>query len=131
MIKLQNVIEVIESFAPLAFQEKYDNSGLLVGNKQQEITGILICIDVTLPVIEEAIEQNCNLIVSHHPIIFTGLKKLIGQTEVERCVAKAIKNDIALYAAHTNLDNANDGVSFRMAQKIGLQIGRASCRERV
>jgi dinuclear metal center YbgI/SA1388 family protein len=121
MIKLQNVIEVIESFAPLAFQEKYDNSGLLVGNKQQEITGILICIDVTLPVIEEAIEQNCNLIVSHHPIIFTGLKKLIGQTEVERCVAKAIKNDIALYAAHTNLDNANDGVSFRMAQKIGLQ----------
>ena len=115
------ICEFIEEVAPLALQESYDNAGLLVGDSQTEVTSILICIDITEEVISEAIRKKCNLIVSHHPLIFTGLKKLTGQNEVQRCVAKAIKNDIAIYAAHTNLDNVLSGVSGKMAEKIGLK----------
>lgn len=118
---VKSICELIEEVAPLALQESYDNAGLLVGDSQTEVTSILICIDITEEVISEAIRKKCNLIVSHHPLIFTGLKKITGQNEVQRCVAKAIKNDIAIYAAHTNLDNVLSGVSGKMAEKIGLK----------
>ena len=118
---VKSICEFIEEVAPLALQESYDNAGLLVGDSQTEVTSILICIDITEDVISEAIRKKCNLIVSHHPLIFTGLKKLTGQNEVQRCVAKAIKNDIAIYAAHTNLDSVLSGVSGKMAEKIGLK----------
>ncbi|MFA6580629.1 MAG: Nif3-like dinuclear metal center hexameric protein, partial [Paludibacter sp.] len=119
-MNVKSICELIEEVAPLALQESYDNAGLLVGESQMEVTSILICIDITEKVIEEAIRKNCNLIVSHHPLIFTGIKKLVGQNEVQRCVSMAIKNDIAIYAAHTNLDNVLQGVSGKMAEKIGL-----------
>lgn len=120
-MKVKSICELIEEVAPLSLQEKYDNAGLLVGNNQMEVIGVLICIDVTEKVLQEAIEKNCNLIVSHHPLIFSGLKKIIGQNEVQRCVISAIKNNIAIYAAHTNLDNVLGGVNGKIATKIGLK----------
>jgi len=120
-MNVKSICELIEEVAPLALQESYDNAGLLVGDPQMAINSVLICIDVTEEVIEEALLKSCNLIVSHHPLIFSGLKRLTGQNEVQRCVAKAIKNDIAIYAAHTNLDNVLQGVSGKMAEKIGLK----------
>jgi len=111
----------IENFAPLSFQESYDNSGLIVGDPDMEISGVLITIDVTETVIEEAISKNCNFIISHHPLIFTGLKRITGQNEVQRCVKMALKNDIAIYAAHTNFDNVLNGVNGKIAEKIGLK----------
>ncbi|MDR0873238.1 MAG: Nif3-like dinuclear metal center hexameric protein [Prevotellaceae bacterium] len=119
-MKIKEITQAIESFAPLAFQEDYDNAGLLLGNYDSEARAALLCIDVTETVIDEAIAKNCNLIIAHHPLIFKGLKSIIGKNEVERCVLKALKNDIAVYAAHTNLDNVEKGVSFKMAEKIGL-----------
>ena len=119
-MNVKSICELIEEVAPLSLQESYDNAGLLVGDSQMEINSVLICIDVVEEVIDEAIRKNCNLIVSHHPLIFSGLKRLTSQNEVQRCVAKAIKNDIAIYAAHTNLDNVLKGVSGKMAEKIGL-----------
>ena len=118
---VKSICELIEEVAPLALQESYDNAGLLVGDSQMEVTSALVCIDITVEVIDEAISKNCNFIISHHPLIFNGLKRITGQNEVQRCVAKAIKNDIAIYAAHTNLDNVLEGVSGRMAEKIGLK----------
>lgn len=118
---VQSICRIIEEFAPLALQESYDNAGLLVGLPQMEVSGILICIDVTEEIVDEAICKNCNMILSHHPLIFGGLKRITGQNEVQRFVIKAIKNDIAIYAAHTNIDNVLHGVSGRMAEKIGLQ----------
>ncbi len=117
---IKELVQIIETEAPLALQESYDNAGLILGQEDSEISGVLICIDVTEKVIDEAIAGNFNLIVSHHPLIFSGLKKITGQNEVQKCVAKAIKNDIAIYAAHTNLDNVAHGVSGKMAEKIGL-----------
>jgi len=119
-MNVQSICELIEEVAPLALQESYDNAGLLVGDSQMEVKGVLICIDITEEVIAEAIQKHCNLIVSHHPLIFNGLKRLTGQNEVQRCVAKAIKNDLAIYAAHTNLDNVLNGVNGKIADKIGL-----------
>ena len=121
---VKSICELIEEVAPLALQESYDNAGLLVGNSQMEVTSVLVCIDITEEVIEEAIQKNCNLIISHHPLIFSSLKRLTGQNEVQRCVAKAIKNDIAIYAAHTNLDNVLQGVNGKIAEKIGLVNNR-------
>ncbi len=120
-MNVKSICELIEEVAPLSLQESYDNAGLLVGDSQMEIISVLISIDITEEVLEEAIRKNCNLIVSHHPLIFSGLKRLTGQNEVQRCVAKAIKNDIAIYAAHTNMDNVIQGVSGKMAEKIGLR----------
>jgi len=117
---VKSICELIEKVAPLALQESYDNAGLLVGNSQMEVTSVLVCIDITEEVIEEAIRKDCNLIISHHPLIFSGLKKLVGQNEVQRCVAAAIKSDIAIYTAHTNLDNVLQGVNGKIAEKIGL-----------
>jgi len=118
---VKSICELIEEVAPLALQESYDNAGLLIGDSQMEVTSVLVCIDITEEVIEEAIQKKCNLIISHHPLIFNGLKRLTGQNEVQRCVAIAIKSDIAIYAAHTNLDNVLQGVSGKMAEKIGLR----------
>lgn len=117
---VKSICELIEEVAPLALQESYDNAGLLVGNSQMEVTSVLVCIDITEEVMAEAIQKKCNLIISHHPLIFSGLKRLVGQNEIQRCVILAIKNDIAIYAAHTNLDNVIHGVNGKIADKIGL-----------
>ena len=119
-MKIKDICNIIENVAPLALQESYDNAGLLVGSAQMDVSGILLCIDITEAVIDEAIGKNCNLIISHHPLIFSGLKRLTGQNETQRCVAKAIKNDIAIYSAHTNIDNVLQGVNGKIAEKIGL-----------
>lgn len=121
MPKLNTIIDALEAFAPRALQEDFDNCGLQVGQRDAEITGALLCIDVSEAVIDEAIQKHCNLIISHHPLIFRGLKSLTGKNEVERCVAKAIKNEVAIYASHTCMDSARGGVSHRMAQKLGLR----------
>lgn len=118
---IKDVISEIEKFAPLQYQESYDNSGLLVGNKDEKITGVLLSLDCVEGVIEEAIQLKCNLIIAHHPIIFGGLKRLTGANYVERTVIKAIQNNIAIYAAHTNVDNVKDGVNAKIADKLGLK----------
>lgn len=115
------IIKILENYAPPAFQESYDNAGLLTGNANQLCAGILCTLDVTEAVVLEAIANNCNLIVAHHPIIFSGLKKINGNNYIEKTIIAAIKNDIAIYAIHTNLDNVYNGVSKRMADKLGLQ----------
>lgn len=120
-MKISELIKYLEEFAPLYLQENYDNSGLLVGDKGAEIKGILLSLDCTEAVIEEAIKENCNLIIAHHPIIFTGLKSLTGKNYVERTVIKAIKNDISIYACHTNLDNIRLGVNKKIAEKLELK----------
>jgi dinuclear metal center YbgI/SA1388 family protein len=117
---IKDVITEIETYAPPVYQESYDNSGLLVGNKDNEVTGVLLSLDCVESVIDEAIRLKCNLIVAHHPIIFGGLKRLTGSNYVERTVIKAIKNNIAIYAAHTNLDNVKNGVNAKIAEKLGL-----------
>ncbi len=110
----------LESLAPLSYQESYDNSGLLVGDPGREVTGVLISIDCTEEVVNEAVSRNCNLVVSHHPILFKGLKSITGKTYVERAILAAIRKDIALFAIHTNLDNARTGVNRVIAEKLGL-----------
>ncbi|WAC12340.1 Nif3-like dinuclear metal center hexameric protein [Dyadobacter pollutisoli] len=121
MIHIKEVIHELEKLAPLAYQESYDNAGLLVGSPETAVAGILFALDVTEQVIDEAIKKNCNLIVAHHPIIFKGLKKLNGKNYVERTVIKAIKNDVAIYASHTNLDHVTKGVNWQIGEKLGLQ----------
>ena len=121
MPQIRQLTAYLEALAPLAYQESYDNAGLIVGDPTTEIRGVLITLDATEAVVDEAIANGCNLIVAHHPIVFKGLKKLNGSTYVERTVIKAIKNDVALYAAHTNLDNVAGGVNFRIAEKLMLQ----------
>jgi dinuclear metal center YbgI/SA1388 family protein len=117
---VQDVINYLEDLSPLAYAEDFDNVGLLVGNKNTQLTAILVTLDTLEAVVDEAIENKCNLIVSFHPIIFKGLKKLTGRTYVERVVMKAIKNDIAIFAMHTALDNALQGVNNMICEKIGL-----------
>jgi dinuclear metal center YbgI/SA1388 family protein len=121
MIKVCEVVALLEKWAPPAFQESYDNVGLLVGNSQQVVTGIMVCLDVTEEVLEEALREKCNLIVSHHPPVFSGLKKITGRHWVERVVIKAIKNDLNLYALHTNLDNVYHGVNHQLCHQLGLE----------
>ncbi len=120
-MKIKDVVSSLESMAPLSLQEGYDNAGLLIGNEETTCTGILISLDATSAVIDEAIRKNCNLIVSHHPIIFSGLKKIIGKSYVQKVVINAIKNDISVYAIHTNLDNIVGGVNGRIAQLLELE----------
>lgn len=117
---LSKIISILENFAPLSLQESYDNAGLIVGSYNMEISSTLICIDITEEVIEEAINKNCNLIISHHPLIFGGIKKINGKNDIERCIIKAIKNDIAIYSCHTNIDIVAKGVSHKMCEKLGL-----------
>lgn len=120
-MQLKEIIQYLESLAPLSSQESYDNSGLITGNIDTEITQALICLDSTEEVVDEAIENGCNLIIAHHPIVFKGLKSLTGKTYVERVVLKCIKNDIALYAIHTNLDNFRFGVNAEIGRRLGLE----------
>jgi dinuclear metal center YbgI/SA1388 family protein len=120
-MKVKDITKIIEAFAPLAYQESYDNSGLIVGNDNDDVTGVLISLDCVETILEEALATNCNLIIAHHPIVFSGLKKLNGNNYIERTVIKAIKYGIAIYAVHTNLDNVKNGVSFKIAEKIGLK----------
>jgi len=121
MATIKEVVTYLESFAPLSLQESYDNAGLIVGDYQNDVKGILISLDCTEDIISEAISNKCNLVISHHPVIFNGIKKLNGKTFVERTVIKAIKNEIAIYAIHTNLDNVLDGVNRKIGEKLGLK----------
>ena len=120
-MKLSDLCYFLDSEIPLSFQEGYDNSGIQLGQAGQEITSALITLDVTEEVIDEAVQKGCDIIISHHPLIFKGIKKITGRSSTDRIITKAIKNDIAVYSAHTNLDMVNNGVSKKMAQKLGLQ----------
>jgi len=120
-MKLSQLTAYLESLAPLAYQEDYDNAGLIVGNPDQEVYQALISLDCTEAVVDEAIANNCQVIISHHPIVFRGLKKFNGKTYVERVVEKAIRNNIALYAIHTNLDNIMNGVNAKICETLGLK----------
>jgi len=120
-MKIKKLTSFLETIAPPAYQESYDNAGLIVGNPNAEITGVLICLDSTEDIVDEAIQKECNVIVAHHPIVFKGLKRFNGKNYVERVVMKAIKNDIAIYAIHTNLDNVYaNGVNGKIAERLGL-----------
>ncbi len=117
---ISDCISEIETIAPLCYQESYDNAGLIIGNKNDEVSKILITLDVTEAVIQEAIDCNANLIISHHPLIFKGLKKINGNNETEECILLAIKHDIAIYACHTNIDAVSTGVNAKICEKLGL-----------
>ena len=120
-MKISTIINQLEELAPISLQESYDNSGLLVGDSNADIDSALLCLDSMEDVIEEAIARKCGMVIAHHPIVFSGLKSLTGKNYIERTLLKAIKNDIAIYAIHTNLDNVKNGVNKKMAEKIGLQ----------
>ena len=117
---LQDIINIIESVAPLSYQEAWDNSGLQVGDRNAEVHEALLTVDVTESVVDEAISLGCDLIVSHHPLIFRGLKQLTGATPQERCVMQALRHNIAIYSAHTSMDSYLHGVSGRIAEKLGI-----------
>ncbi len=119
-MKVSEIISAIEELAPISLKEEYDNPGLQVGDSSIEATGALLCVDVTEAVVDEAIECGVNLIISHHPILFKGLKSVTGKNYIERVVIKAIKHDIVIYSVHTNLDNAYGGVNYRIAQNLNL-----------
>ncbi len=123
-MKLKDIISALETAAPLSYQEDYDNSGLTVGDPVMDITAALLCIDVTLSVVDEARQRGANLIISHHPVIFKGLKSLTGKNYTENIILEAIRNNIALYSAHTNIDNIITGVNQKIAQKLGLRNTR-------
>ena len=120
-MKILSVIQQLEALAPPSFQEPYDNAGLLTGDEQWECTGIIITLDATEEVVNEAVAKKCNLIVAHHPIIFKGLKSITGKNYVERTIVSSIKNNIAIYAIHTNLDNVIKGVNGKIADLLNLQ----------
>jgi dinuclear metal center YbgI/SA1388 family protein len=120
-MKIAEIINVLESIAPPALQEDYDNAGLITGQATWTCTGVLCTLDATEAVVEEAKAQQCNLIIAHHPIVFRGLKKITGKNYVEKTIINAIKNDIAIYAIHTNLDNVFSGVNHKIADKLGLE----------
>jgi len=120
-MKIREITDFLEEIAPLHYQESYDNSGLIIGDLENKVDDVLITLDCTEEVIDEAISNNCNLIISHHPIIFSPLKKINGKNYVERVIVKAIKHDISIYAIHTNLDNVYNGVNSKIAEKLGLK----------
>ena len=119
-MQLNQITTYLETIAPPAYQESYDNTGIIVGDLNQEVNKVLLCFDSTEEVIDEAIREKCELVIAHHPIVFTGLKKFTGKNYVERTVIKAIKNDIAIYCMHTNLDNVKQGVNAKICEKLGL-----------
>ncbi len=121
MAKLKEITRFLENLAPLSLQESYDNAGLLTGNLDAEITSVVVTLDATEAVIDEAVRKKAQLVVAHHPIIFSGLKKITGKNYVERTIIKAIKNDIAIYAAHTNLDSVTGGVNSKICEKLQLK----------
>ncbi len=119
-MKIKEIIAALERFAPLPLQESYDNAGLQCGLTEAEASGALLCLDVTEDVLREAVDLGCNLVVSHHPLLFHGLKQVSDANLVQRCIRLAVQNDLCIYSAHTNLDNAEDGVNYRIADKLGL-----------
>ncbi|MBV1923843.1 MAG: Nif3-like dinuclear metal center hexameric protein [Flavobacteriaceae bacterium] len=120
-MKIYELIHILEELSPLAYSEDFDNTGLLVGDKDTNISGVLVTLDTLESVVDEAITMNCNVIVSFHPIVFSGLKKITGKTYVERVILKAIKNDIAIFSMHTALDNSWNGVNAMICEKLGLR----------
>ena len=120
-MKIKDVIATLEVFAPLPLQDEYDNAGLQVGLTEAEISGALLCLDVTEQVLAEAVDKGYNLVIAHHPLLFRPLRQLSNTTQVERCVRYAVINDLTIYAAHTNLDNAVGGVNYDLASRLGLQ----------
>ena len=123
-MKIKEVIAALEQFAPLPLQEDYDNAGLQLGLTEAEVSGALLCLDVTEETVAEAVEKGCNLVVSHHPLLFRGLKQIVDADSVQRTVKMAIKNDVTIVSMHTNLDNAVGGVNWKIAEKLGLETGR-------
>ena len=121
MIRVKDIVTYLEQVAPLAYQEAYDNAGLLVGQAAAPVTGVLICLDITEAVLQEAKAKACNFIIAHHPLIFQPISKLTGKNHVERCITYAIKQDLAIYGLHTNLDNVAQGVNRQIAQCLDLQ----------
>ena len=120
-MKIKEVIEALERFAPLPLQESWDNAGLQVGLTEAEVSGALLCLDVTCQIVDEAIKKGCNLIVSHHPLIFRKLARLTGEDYVQQAVMKALANNIVILSMHTNMDNARGGVNYKVAEKMGLR----------
>jgi dinuclear metal center YbgI/SA1388 family protein len=119
-MKIKEIISYLESYAPLSLQEPYDNAGLLIGDREWEVSQVLCTLDVNVVVVEEAIRKRCNLIISHHPLIFHALKKLSGTGSVQQTIVKAVKADIAIYAMHTNFDNSFHGLNEYICKQIGL-----------
>lgn len=117
----RRIVDALEALAPLELQDGFDNAGLQVGLIDDEVTGVLLCLDITEDIVAEAVRKGCNLVVSHHPLIFKPLRQVTGATYQQRCVMEAVRHGITLYSAHTNLDNAEDGVNYRIASMIGLQ----------
>ena len=124
---LQDIINIIESVAPLSYQESWDNSGLQVGDRNAEVHAALLTVDVTESVVDEAVEKHCDLIISHHPLLFHGLKHITGNTPQERCVVKALRNNIAIYSSHTSLDAYLHGVSGKIADKLSVINSKILC----
>ena len=117
---IKQVLDALEQFAPLPLQESWDNAGLQIGLTEAEVSGALLCLDVTPEIVDEAVARGCNLVVSHHPLLFHGLKQIADADEVQRVVRRAIKEDICIVSMHTNMDNARGGVNWKMAEKLGL-----------
>lgn len=120
-MRLNEIVQFLEELAPLNYQESYDNCGLLIGDKNSVISSAVVCLDCSEEVIDEAMACGANLVIAHHPLIFSGLKKITGETYIERAVAKAIKNDVAVYAIHTNLDNVKHGVNAKICELLQLK----------
>ena len=123
-MKIRQVLDALEQFAPLPLQESWDNAGLQLGLTEADVSGALLCLDVNEKIVDEAIRKGCNLIVSHHPLLFRGLKQISGSDYVQRCVIKALKNDVVVVSMHTNMDNALGGVNWKIAERLGLQNSR-------
>ena len=119
---IREVTDVIERFAPLAWQESYDNAGLIVGRPDDEVHRALLAVDVTDEVMAEAEREGCDMVITHHPIVFHALKRFNSADQVQRCVERAIRGGIALYACHTNLDSAPGGMSWRLAEMLGVHV---------
>ena len=126
-MKIKEVIAALEQFAPLPLQEDYDNAGLQLGLTEAEVSGALLCLDVTEETVAEAVEKGCNLVVSHHPLLFRGLKQIVDADSVQRTVKMAIKNDVTIVSMHTNLDNAVGGVNWKIAERLGLEVRDTRC----
>lgn len=125
MLRIHEIVSAFEAVAPLALQESYDNSGLIVGEMGTQVSKALLCLDSTEAVVDEAIAKGCDLIIAHHPIVFGGLKRFTGGDYVQRALIKALRNNIAIYACHTNLDNVlRGGVNERIAQQLGFDVER-------
>ena len=121
-MKIKQVLSALEQFAPLPLQEDWDNAGLQIGLTEAEVSGALLCLDVTEKIIDEAVAKGCNLVVSHHPLLFRGLKQVADANDVQRTVRKAIKADVCVVSMHTNMDNARGGVNWKMAEKLGATV---------